>query len=202
MKSVQIACLLVLCSLASSGHAVGLDHSAAAQAPHNKDAVVDAQRARLSAMAPGVPVQCKQDAYGNPACTVDGYQVDLSECGDDMLYGAVVAKNGVTLTDAVNSGHPVARLANKQFVCIEATATKDKQERYFVKAVPVESVARCKGNDLCTQGNQPVQWIRPATGSACRRNGNAVAYTGDCAAGWVDKDTLEEFSMGLAGSED
>ena len=72
----------------------------------------------------------------------------------------------MTLADQISDhdAQPVARLKNKQFVCIEAMASKDNQERYEIKAVPVASVVGCKGNDLYkSYRDQPVprRWCWP-----------------------------------------
>ncbi len=155
--------------------------------------------AYLSIIAKGAKVACADDKYGNAACTADGYQIDFGECSDDSSYGGIAATGGVTLEDHVSTEHaqPVARLQDKQFVCIEATAHKGEQERYFVRAVPVTSVPGCKGNDLCkSYGDRSIQWIAPRSGKPCQRK-DSKSYTGDCAAGWIDNDALEEFSMGL-----
>jgi hypothetical protein len=75
--------------------------------------------------------------------------------------------------------------------------------RDYIQAVPVATVENCKDNDLCTDySERPVQWFKPATGKPCSQvgtnfTGRNYDYTGDCAAGWVDKETLDEFSMGL-----
>jgi hypothetical protein len=155
--------------------------------------------AYLSSIAPGAKIACANDRYGNAACTADGYQIDFGDCSDRLSYGGIATSGGVSLEDQVSSRHaqPVARLQDKQLVCIEATARRGEQERAFVKAVPVESVPGCKGNDLCRiYGDRPVEWMRPPPGKSCRRT-DGKAYTGDCAAGWIDMGTLEEFSMGL-----
>jgi hypothetical protein len=153
----------------------------------------------LSIIAKGAKVACANDKYGNPACMADGYRIDFGECSDDSFYGGITAKAGVTLEDQVSTdrAQPVARLQDKQFVCIEATARKGEQERYFVRAVPVTSVPGCKGNDLCkSYGDHFIQWIAKRSGKPCQRK-DRKSYKGDCAAGWIDNDALEEFSMGL-----
>jgi hypothetical protein len=50
---------------------------------------------------------------------------------------------------------------------------------------------------LCVgYGDRPIRWITPPLGQPCKRKDEST-YSGDCAAGWVNQDTLEEFSMGL-----
>lgn len=154
----------------------------------------------LSHIASKSKITCAKDTYGNTACTADDYAVDFSDCGDSLSYGGIAVTDGVTLVDQINNhdAQPIARLKNKQFVCIEATASKHNQERYYIKAVPVDSVVGCKGNDLCkSYGDHPVQWIEQPSGKPCQRDAATKGYTGDCAAGWIDGSALEEFSMGL-----
>jgi len=154
----------------------------------------------LSRIASKSKTACAKDTYGNTVCTADGYKVDFGDCGDSLSYGGIAVTDGVTLVDQLTAhdAQPIARLENKQFVCIEATASKGGQERYYVKAVPVASVVGCKGNDLCkSYSDHQVQWIKPPSGKPCRLDAATKSYTGDCPEGWIDGDALEEFSMGL-----
>jgi hypothetical protein len=146
-------------------------------------------------------VTCKPDNSGSSTCTSGNLDVELTgNCGRGGFFGAVVEEGGVALED--NPANPaassLARLGKGQFVCIQGIARNGQNpERYFVKAIPVSSVAECKGNTLCEMyGDRDVEWILRPTGRACSASG-AGTYVGDCAAGWVGVTSIEAFSEGL-----
>ena len=159
-----------------------------------------ALQARLAKMDTSSTVECHTDKYGNPACTAGGYDVDVTGCDDrgDTFFGQVLRKPGATLDNVIapDEAKPVAQLADAQFLCIAATAKKEgAATRLYVEALPIERVAACKGNDLCS--NKPVQWIAPKPAEPCMWKGHDGEFTGGCAAGWVSEDEIEQFSMGM-----
>ncbi|MBB3227114.1 hypothetical protein FHW69_001715 [Luteibacter sp. Sphag1AF] len=187
MKSVMQTGLLALCLLASGAHAAAAKETA------------ESARARLAGMAPSANIQCTTGSHGFVECTADGFDIAFSDCNADTSYGSIMADKSVTLSDAIDGKgkKAIAALPHDQFVCIAATATKNDIQRYYVKALPTDIVDSCKGSDLCKSYNaQPVQWLGPRTGKACQHDSHGN-YIGDCASGWVDKDDVEAFSMGL-----
>jgi hypothetical protein len=157
-----------------------------------------AYQARLLKMDPGAHAECHEDSYGNSACTADGYEVDVSGCGNDMLFGQVIDDAGATLGTRLDAGKstPVVKLKPHQFLCLVAVAKKaGAPQRYYVEAFPAERVADCKGNDLCK--TFPVEWVATPPAGKCEWVGDTGEFTGGCAAGWVDEDALDVYSMGL-----
>jgi hypothetical protein len=151
----------------------------------------------------GVTCTWKQKGW-NAQCVAGDYQIATypDGCGAEGTYGAVYAKDGVSaiLHEAFPAGRgaSVARLKDKQFACVTADARKKNGdvEWYFVTAIPVASVKACAGKTTCQDGSdQPVEWIKPATGQACHRT--ADGYAGDCPTGWISAGDFGEFSMGL-----
>lgn len=163
-------------------------------------------RAGLPAPVRGLDgVTCTQKQKGwNAQCVAGDYQIatHADGCGEEGTYGAVYAKNGAsaTLYEGLPAarGASVARLKDKQFACVTADARKKygDVEWYFVTAIPVGSVKACAGKATCQDGrDQPIEWIKPATGEACHRT--AAGYAGDCPSGWISAEDFGEFSMGL-----
>jgi hypothetical protein len=156
----------------------------------------------LQTSSPGSRVACGKDKFGNVACTIDNTAVDVNDdCTSNMAFGGVsaAAAKGVTLEDnfKVASAKPVAHVGQHQLLCIQATQRKEGVlVRALVKAVPTKTVKNCKANDICKGADTPVEWKRPATGTACTLKPDGH-YSGDCATGWVDGKDIEEYSMGL-----
>lgn len=137
---------------------------------------------------------------GKSSCKIDGFSVDYAGCGKGALFGSIAAQDGadgVDLNDKLDGkGRAVARLKDRQFVCIAATARGNDNQRHYVIAVPTASVPECKGKDLCKKADLPVQWKTATTGQSCQRVGDGK-YTGDCAAGWVDQGELDQYADGI-----
>jgi hypothetical protein len=154
----------------------------------------------LQTSSPGSKVVCGKDKYGNVACTIDNTAVDVNDdCTSNMGFGGVTAAKGATLEDnfQATSAKPVAHVSEHQLLCIQATQRKEGVlVRALVKAVPTKTVKGCKANEICKGADTPVEWKRPATGTACRLKPDGH-YSGDCATGWVDGKEIEEYSMGL-----
>lgn len=159
----------------------------------------------LKASSPSSMVACPNDKYGNPACIIDGLEVDAGDdCTSNMSFAAVGADKGVTLEDDFKSSvaKPVAHVGVNQLLCLEAAQRKDGQLiRALVKVVPTRTVKLCKDNEICKGADAPVEWKRPASGVACTLKADGH-YTGDCATGWVDGKDIEEYSMGLKPEDD
>jgi hypothetical protein len=188
MISRRITALLALCVLANAAFAASSD-------PARTPAAL---QARLVKIDPGANGECHKDSYGNAACTSDGYNVDLSGCRGDMLFGQVMDDAGATLGTRLDSGKskPVAKLKPHQFLCVIATAKKPGvSPRYYVAAYPADRVPDCKGSDLCKA--QPIEWVGTPPTAKCEWIGTSGDFTGGCAAGWVDEDSIELYSMGL-----
>lgn len=179
---------------------VPMAQTMASGAPAAPELTPAALQARLAKMDTSSTVECHTDKYGNPACTAGGYDVDVTGCDDrgDSFFGQVLRKPGATLGNAIapDKAKPVAQLADGQFLCIAATAEKEgATTRLYVEALPIERVAACKGNHLCA--SHAVQWIAPKPADECKWIGHDGDFSGGCAAGWVDEDKVEQFSMGM-----
>jgi hypothetical protein len=188
MISRRITALLALCMVAQGAFAAAPDP---ARAPA-------ALQARLLKIDPGAKAECHKDSYGNAACTSDGYAVDLSDCSGDMSFGQVMDDAGATLGTRLDASlsKPMAKLKQHQFLCVIATAKKaGASQRYYVAAYPAERVPACKGSDLCKA--QPIEWVGTPPTAKCDWLGTSGDFTGGCAAGWVDEDSVELYSMGL-----
>jgi len=154
----------------------------------------------LQTSSPGSKVTCGKDKYGNVVCTIDNAAVDVNDdCTSNMAFGGVTGAKGATLVDNFQAAaaKPVAHVGEHQLLCIQATQREEGVlVRALVKAVPTKTVKNCKANEICKGADAPVEWKRPATGSACvlKPDGH---YAGDCATGWVDGKDIEEYSMGL-----
>ncbi|URX62683.1 hypothetical protein KR767_00970 [Luteibacter anthropi] len=146
------------------------------------------------AMAPTLPCE------GKPSCSISGFAVEFAGCGKGALFGAIAAQDGadgVDLNDKLDGkGQTTARLKDRQFVCIAATARGNDSQRHYVIAVPTASVPECKGKDLCKKADLPVERKKATTGQSCQRVGDGK-YTGDCAAGWVDQGELDQYADGI-----
>jgi hypothetical protein len=154
--------------------------------------------ARLAKMAPGSTTSCKVGAGGNIQCLVDSVPTEVTECSGDYAWGQVQDKEGVTLESTFDKAKakPMAHLAEQQFVCVAATSGKTQEaDRFFVIAFPTKAVPACKANDLCQE--RPQTWVGTKPEGECKWIGKEGDYTGACAAGWVDSDDIEVFSMGL-----
>jgi hypothetical protein len=154
--------------------------------------------ARLAKMAEGSTTSCKVGQGGNIDCLLDTVHTTVSECAGDYAWGQVSSKDGVTLESAFDKAKakPTAHLAGRQFVCVAATAgNKQIPDRLYVIAFPVKNVPGCKENDLCQE--HPQTWVGAKPEGPCHWVGKDGAFTGACAAGWVDPDSIEVFSMGL-----
>lgn len=154
--------------------------------------------ARLAKMAPGSATSCKVGKGGNIDCLVDNVGVDVTQCAGDYAWGQVSLDDGVTLESAFDKAKakPTTHLASEQFLCVAASAGNGQEaERYYVIAFPTAKVPGCKGNDLCQE--RPVSWVGTKPAQACQWVGKEGDFTGACAAGWVDRDGIEVFSMGL-----
>jgi hypothetical protein len=154
--------------------------------------------ARLVRMAPGSTTSCEIGKGGNINCLVDSVPTSVSECAGDYAWGQVQDKDGVTLQSAFDKAKakPTAHLEKRQFVCVAATSGKTQDaDRYYVIAFPTRNVADCKGNELCQERAQT--WVGTKPAGACQWVGQEGDFSGACAAGWVDSDAVEVFSMGL-----
>ena len=157
------------------------------------------QQARLAKMNPLSPVECHTDTSGYPVCNSNGYEVYVTGCDDreDTFFGQALS-DGATIESDIDASKakPIAQLAGHQFLCVAAAAKKQgAPTRLYVEVLPIERVAACKGNDLCS--NKPVQWIAPKPAEPCMWQGHDGEFTGGCAAGWVSEDKIEQFSMGM-----
>lgn len=171
-------------------------YAASSAADHTPGGVASTQ-AVLQKMAPSSKVACKDDGHGQAECTADGVAVSVAGCGKGALYGAISAKGGVDLTDAIDGrGTASAHVSDGQFVCVAAIQQASDTQRYYVIAVPTASVPECKGNELCKGADRPVQFKKATTGTSCHAAGNGD-YTGDCAAGWVEEGHLDQYANGI-----
>lgn len=187
MISLRITSLLALCVFAGTAFA------ATPQVP-----TVAARQALLLKMDPGAQAECHKDSYGNPACRSSGYEVNVSGCRNDMLFGQVIDTAGTTLGTRLDASQskPVARLKPHQFLCIVGVAKKSGEaQRYYVETFPADRVPDCKGNDLCQ--SFPIEWVGTPPAAKCEWIGTSGDFTGGCAAGWVDEAAIDVYSMGL-----
>lgn len=193
MKSAYLTCVLAGIGFIATGC------TAIAATDVSTDGKAHRLETRLSQSAGGTKVTCLRDTYGNLSCSGGGYSIEPAGCGPTEFYGRIASAGGVMLEAQLvgKATHPVAHLEENQFVCIEATATMNGQERSFVRAVPVETVPGCKDNALCKKyRNFPIKWAIKHSDEPCHRLSDE-RYSGDCATGWIDNKSLEDFSMGL-----
>lgn len=170
--------------------------ASAAQAATQAEA--SAAGARLAKMAPGSSTSCKVGKGGNIDCLVDNVSVDVTQCAGEYAWGQVQLDEGVTLESAFDKAKakPTAHVASEQFLCVAASAGNSQlADRYYVIAFPTTKVPDCKGNDLCQE--RPVSWVGTKPAQACQWVGKDGDFSGACAAGWVDRGSIEVFSMGL-----
>lgn len=162
------------------------------------DPALARSQAEIERISKKTSAECRRDAGGPVRCKAAGYEVELLGCGRDAFYAGIANGGGARLDDRIENAEAgtIANLADKQFVCVAAIAKGKPEDRYYVVAVPVASVPQCKGKQICRQyGDRPVRWMEAAPSVPCRREG--TGYGPGCAAGWVDKSLLDEFSNGL-----
>ncbi|MEA9588522.1 hypothetical protein VC279_01765 [Xanthomonas sp. WHRI 10064A] len=163
---------------------------------------------RLGALIQATGVTCT-DAKAAKGCTAgnvdsgDFYDVELSpDCGDDGFFAGVAQAKGVDVLNVVpttgSSATATASLAQGQLVCVQAIGRAGQNPLYYyVAAIPVDSIAKCKNNALCkTYGDRPIKQMKPASGENCHAAAPGQ-YVGNCAQGWVSADALDVFSNGL-----
>ena len=165
---------------------------------HAQDAAVAKSRADIERISKKTSAECRRDPRAGVLCEASGYKVELRGCERDAFYAGVANEKGARLDDRIDNAeaNTVANLADKQFVCVAAIAKGTPEDRYYVIAVPVASVPECKGKAICRQyGDRTIRWMQAEPSVPCRRQG--AGYGPGCAAGWVDKSVLDEFSNGL-----
>ncbi len=185
---------LVACSPESSGNSA--DAASKASLPSSSASI---STFHIASLAKAANVECEAADGGQPACAIGRLNVDLYEsCGSDGFFGAVSTDDGVALKEKPTAdAASVARLGAGQFLCIQGLARQGQNpEWYFVIAIPVGTVADCKGKELCEiYGDRPVTWTVPPSGKPCTFEEDR--YVGDCASGWVAAEAIEAFTEGI-----
>ncbi len=208
LRGLSMSGLLLALGACTAGEHAATAASASAPVSAPAPASVAKPGDTLQALIQESGVRCT-DTKAAHGCTAgnldtgDFYDVELSpDCGGDGFFAGVAEAKGV---DALNSvpttgsdARPRARFAQGQFVCIQGIARAGQNPLYYyVIAVPTSSVAKCKGNALCSQyGDRPIQRTAPGTGDTCRATAPGM-YAGDCAQGWVNASALDVFSNGM-----
>ncbi|MBO9826957.1 hypothetical protein J7373_01705 [Xanthomonas sp. A2111] len=133
----------------------------------------------------------------------DFYDIDLSpSCDADGNFAGLAEPNAALLDSLPVTGskaQTTARLSNKQFVCILATAhTGQQSDYYYVAAIPPTSVSACRGKPICNlYGERPIEFIsQHKQGKICTLTSDARPE-GDCAQGWIEAQKLDVFSDGI-----
>jgi hypothetical protein len=161
-----------------------------------EDPIEFATRIRVQCTPRGNSLAC----IGGKPENGDIYDVDLGpDCGADGFFGGVSSDAGAELRDALPPEDELTRavLGKGQLVCIQAIGRAGQEPAYFyVAAVPVADVARCRGNPLCfTYGDRPVNgWKTHAAKCGIATNGRP---TDACPQGWARREDIEDFSNGM-----
>ena len=154
--------------------------------------------AGAQAIAPTSHISCKANADGAAICKTDGYSIDATGCGEGALYGRIMTDGGVDLNQSVDGkGKVIAHLEKGQFVCSAGHAVNSETTQHFVVAVATKSVADCKGNDLCKNGDHAVAWKVTKPTGTCDPDVDPAKGYASCAAGWINYDDLDQYSNGL-----
>ncbi|MGN6480819.1 hypothetical protein [Luteibacter sp.] len=154
--------------------------------------------AGAQAIAPTSHVSCKANADGAAICKTDGYSIDATGCGEGALYGRIMTDGGVDLNQSVDGkGKVVAHLEKGQFVCSAGHAISSETTQHFVVAVETKTVADCKGNDLCKNGDHAVAWKEPRPTGTCNPDVDPAKGYASCAAGWINYGDLDQYANGL-----
>lgn len=154
--------------------------------------------AGAKAIAPASNVSCKANADGAANCKADGYSIEATGCGEGALYGRIMTEGGVDLNQAVDGkGKVVAHLEKGQFVCSAGHAINSDTTQHFVVVVATQSVADCKGNSLCKNGDRAVVWKATKPTGKCDPDADPAKGYAACAAGWINYEDLDQYSNGL-----
>lgn len=155
----------------------------------------------LAELAGLVGAVCEKPSEGRK-CVAGDYDVELlPACGtSDYYYGGVSEPSGALLIDKAPPEDTVRRatLGLGQIVCIQAIARAGQNPSYYyVTAVPVASIPKCKENKLCERyGDRETKWrvMRPTQKCTVDSFGK---FSNGCASGWIDSSDLELFSEGI-----
>jgi len=210
LRGLSMSALLLVLGACTAGErtATAASATAIAKATAPAPASIAKPADALQALIQESGVRCTDTkaAHGCTAGNLDAgdfYDVELSpDCGDDGFFAGVAEAKGVDALNGVpttgSDVQPRAKFAKGQLVCIQGIARAGQNPHYYyVIAVPTSSVAKCKGNKLCSQyGDRPIQRIAAGNGDACRVTSPGI-YTGDCAQGWVNASALDVFSNGM-----
>jgi hypothetical protein len=131
-------------------------------------------------------------------CTAPGFEVagTLDACeADSTSFGAIESDAPITATDRLLQGKAVARLAPRQFVCIQlhADPVGGGEGWVYVTAIRPETIPSCK-SARCGDASVRSSWNTPRTDDCRIRAGR---YTRGCPAGWVRGAQVDAYSMGL-----
>lgn len=181
------------CSTAAAGNVPGSSPTARESKSPSSDP------GALRAFAKEIGVNC-ETAAGRLACiggrpeVGDFYDVDLHPgCGNDGLFGGVIAVKGADLRDRIApiDRRTTARFARGQLLCIEAIGWAGKHASYYyVRQVPAHSVAVCANNSAVCQGYGDRRVRNVATSSGSCAITSAGHLTTACAAGWIRGDDV------------
>lgn len=158
-------------------------------------------------LAKRLGAQCSESP-GKSECTIgnvaagDYYDIELSpQCGDDGFFAGVSSADAALLDTLPVTGSKAltnAKLAQDQFVCLQATARSGQQPAYYYAvAISPDNVAACHDSPACSRyGQRPIErQSQPTTGNECSVVNSQ--WQGDCARGWISADALDIFSNGL-----
>lgn len=156
----------------------------------------------LAAMLEIRGVACQRSDAGVQTCTAPGYDIsgiDRACAGADAGYG-IVREDRVALTDRYPQpdASPVATLAAGQFLCVQflAESAAGGDGWAYVTAIDPGMVDACVDNPVCGPGGLAPDWTGAVPPGTCAV-GAEGRYTVGCAAGWLPRAAIDEFSMGL-----
>ena len=147
-------------------------------------------------------VRCTRGTSGARDCRIGDYWLrddDLTCPPDAPVFGRIFG-GAVDLLDRFPEAgaHPVARLHDRQFVCIAADVGIEPgvSSWSYVVALPTKLIPDCRGASLCWHADFPVRFFGRRSGTACDLD-RAGKYTEGCPAGWVRSDHVDAYSMGI-----
>lgn len=133
----------------------------------------------------------------------DFYDVELwPDCRTDGFYAGVTAASPPLMSGLPTTGSRAsarARLAEGQFLCVQATARTGQQPAYYyVAAIPTSLVSACKRQAQCAgYGVRTIRLERDTShASKCSLTADGRAGPG-CPAGWIEASSIEVFSNGI-----
>lgn len=158
----------------------------------------------LAAMLEIRGVSCQRSDSGIQTCTAPGYDISGVDraCTDTGAGYGIVREDRVVLADRYPQQDvapaSVATLVAGQFLCVQflAESTTGGNGWAYVTAIDPGMVRACLDNPVCGTGGLVPDWAGSVPPGICAV-GPEGRYTVGCAAGWLPREAIDEFSMGL-----